>query len=454
VTARRRTPFAVKAGGSAAFAAACIAIFAWLFTLAGGQLPFSHPYPYGVQAVVPTAVQLAENADVREAGIKVGRVARIANRGDTAVLALELGSEHAPIYRDAHVRVRTKTLVGENYVDIDPGTPQAGRIPDGGLLPIGQALDSTQIDQILSALDAPTRRRLQRLLDSLGTGLAGRGGDDLNRFLASSSALVSESAPALDVLGRQREDVAGIVADGGRVMRALGDRATAIQVLSRRLRAEASAVAARDDRLAATIAALPATLRQLRTTTAHLGRFAGRATPVLADLTQGFNGLVPGITALRPAAAAGRDMLNQLGRFDRAGTPLLGALRRFSNASIPAVPSLDEFLRQVNPGLRHLDPYAPELGAFFSNLRSATSAKEGPGNIGRIHAMLSSSTLASFPSDLQSALKALLRTGALGLATPKGNNAYPKPGEMAHPAPFAGTYPRLTADPPAASGAR
>jgi len=439
----------VKLAGSLAISAACTAIFAWLFTLAGGRLPFTHPYPYGVQVVVPTAVELAQDSDVREAGVKVGRVAAIANRRDTAVLELTLDAAHAPIYRDARVRVRTKTLVGENYIDLDAGTPQAGRVPDGGLLPVARALPSTQIDQILSALNAPTRRRLQRLLDSLGHGLAGRGGDDLNRVFGSSSALVSDSAPALDVLAHQRDDVATIVDDVGRVMRALGDRAAAIRLLSRRLRTEAGAVAARDRKLAATIDTLPATLRQAQATTAHLGRFAGQATPVLASLTTGFNRLVPGMVALGPASDATRGMLRQLGRFDRAGTPLLGALRRFSTAGLPAVPRLDGFLREVNPALRHLDPYARELGAFFANQRSITSSDEGPGKIGRIHAIMSSSTLTSYPPQLQSALKALLRAGALGLAAPRGNNAYPKPGEMPQPAPFSGRYPRLDPDPPA-----
>lgn len=446
IETRRQLPFAVKVVGSSVFAAACVAIFAWLFTLAGGQLPFSHPYPYGVQVVVPTAVELAQDADVREAGVKVGRVARIANRDDTAVLELTLDAAHAPIYRDARVRVRTKSLVGENYIDVDPGTPRAGRVPNGGLLPVEHALASTQIDQIFSALDAPARRRLQRLLDSLGNGLGGRGGDNLNRLFESSSALVSQSAPALDVLGPQRENVATIVDDFARVMRALGDRATAIRVLSRRLRTEAQAVTARDKRLSATIAVLPSTLRQARITSTHLGRFAGRATPVLADLTVAFNKLVPGITALAPAAQATRAMLRELGRFDRAGTPLLAALRRFSDASVPVVPKLGGFLRQLNPSLRYFDPYARELGAFFGNQRSITSSNEGPGKIGRVQAEVSTETLASYPPQLKSALKALLRAGALGIAAPRGKNAYPKPGEMAHPAPFAGRYPRVSAD--------
>lgn len=449
MTSASRHVFTAKLIGSLGFAAVCMAIFAWLFTLAGGELPFSNSYPYGVEVVLPTAVQLAQNADVREAGVKVGRVAQITNRGDDAVVELTLDSAHSPIYQNALIRVRTKTLAGENYIDLDPGTPQAGRVPDGGLLSLSHALPSVQIDQILSTLDASTRQRLQHLLDSLGAGLGSQGGQNLNRVLETSSGLVAESAPALAVLGRQREDVATLVDELGGVMRALGDRATAIHVLAHQLRAEAQAIGARDQRLAATIDVLPSTLRQAQITTDHLGRFGTNATPVLADLTTAFNGLVPAVAALGPAAAAGRAMLDELGRFDRVGAPLLSALGRFSTASYPVVPQLDGFLRQINPLLRYLDPYAPELGAFFGSQRSITSSTEGPGRIGRVQAELSTSSLASYPPQLQSALKALLEAGAFKLGVARGNNAYPAPGEMAHPQPFAGSYQRLTADPPA-----
>jgi phospholipid/cholesterol/gamma-HCH transport system substrate-binding protein len=142
-------------------------------------------------------------------------------------------------------------------------------------------------------------------------------------------------------------------------------------------------------------------------------------------------------------------MLDQLGRFDRAGTPLLAALGRFSAASYPVVPQLDAFLRQLNPVLRYLDPYAPEVGAFFGNQRSITSSTEGPGRIGRVQGIISTSTLASYPPQLQSALEALVHVGALDVAAPLGNNAYPAPGQVAHPARFAGAYQRIAPDPPA-----
>ena len=121
-----RPRFKLEAAALLAFLVAAAAAFAYMWGFAGGRLTPSGG-GYRVQAVVPDAVALAVHADVRDAGVKIGDVSRIANRGDTAVLLLTLEREHAPVYRDARVLVRMKTLAGENYVALDPGHPAGVR---------------------------------------------------------------------------------------------------------------------------------------------------------------------------------------------------------------------------------------------------------------------------------------------------------------------------------------
>ena len=62
---------------------------------------------------------------------------------------LEDGSV-APIYNDATVAPRIKTLVGETYIDLDPGTPQAGAVKNGGTLAVDHAQEVTALEEILS----------------------------------------------------------------------------------------------------------------------------------------------------------------------------------------------------------------------------------------------------------------------------------------------------------------
>lgn len=107
----------------AAFTAVCVGIFVYLYGAAGGNLRLSTPYT--VKVDVPDAFQLVNNADVRRAGVKVGRVIDVTDVAGHSRVTIELKDEHAPIHQDARVLVRTKTLVGENYLALEPGTARS-----------------------------------------------------------------------------------------------------------------------------------------------------------------------------------------------------------------------------------------------------------------------------------------------------------------------------------------
>jgi len=152
------------------------AILAYFYTTAGGRLPLSEK-PYRVTAVMTDSQQLLKHADVRAAGVKIGTVGQIENVGDRIRVELELQRKHAPLYRNARVQVRQKTLVGENYVEITPGSPRAGEIADGGTLAVARQREAVPIDRVLNSLDADTRRDVSRNLRSGGKTVRGRAAD-------------------------------------------------------------------------------------------------------------------------------------------------------------------------------------------------------------------------------------------------------------------------------------
>src|SRR5437763_4323356 len=152
----------------AGFIVGALVIFLVLYNIAGGVDVGKR---YRFTAVVPTALQLTENADVKEHGVNVGKVTAISNRGVTAVIEMAINPDRGPMRRDARVQVRAKTLVGENYVDVDPGTPDSPALPNGGELPMTQSRSSVQLDDILSTFIVARRARLRRLLSGLAGGL-------------------------------------------------------------------------------------------------------------------------------------------------------------------------------------------------------------------------------------------------------------------------------------------
>lgn len=440
--------FRAQAAVLVTFLATCAAVFLALWRFAGGDVdPFDDPYR--VQAVVPSAVALATHADVRQAGVRIGKVARIADRGTTAVLELEIDGDHRPVYRDARVLVRTKTLSGENYVALDPGAPAAGTVPHGGALTLANAGQAVQLDEVLSTLDRQRRRALQQVLDGLGGALRGRGGADLNRTVAGTADLLREGRTVTQTLATDREAVAGLVDDVGRLMRAIGQRGDDVRMLARRGRLLAGAVAARDDDLRTTLRALPGFLAQVRRTTPALGAFSSAATPVVGDLADATRELVPAVRQLEPAVVRTRRAVRALDGFARRAMPLARRLGPFARAAVRIARPLEGVLRDVNPLLAHLVPYAREVGSFMSTQRAQNEVVDALGHYARVIPLVSKSNLFGLLTpEQEAAYQALVRSGVLQVLDTRGRNAYPAPGTAFEPKPTDGSYERVRRDAP------
>jgi phospholipid/cholesterol/gamma-HCH transport system substrate-binding protein len=435
-----------KSLGIGAFVAFTLMLFAVLFNGAGGRLRVSEPY--SVQVVMPDAFQLVQNADVRWAGVKIGQVSNIQSRGAQAVVKIEIDKKYAPLYRDASTLLRTKTLVGENYLQVNPGTPRAGALAKNAAIPIEQAGEAVQLDEILSSLDTRTRSAISRNLDGLGTGVAGRSAE-LGRLFAATRPTLADGATVMSAVRTQREGFAQLVQDTGEVTQAVAGRSRDLQTLARSAKATAQAVAARDEALGQTIEQLPGTLRQARKSVAHLQAFARDATPVMADLETGFARLEPVVKALPRAASSSRVMVRQLEPFLKVADPLLSRLRPFTSALTPTMPALDALLHQVQPMATYLKPYYRDAAALFAANGAMLSYRDKFGGAARIFNTIDIDSYAGFSPEMREAVDRLQAIGALAVENfpRKGKNAYPAPGAIGTPAPFDGHYPRVVARP-------
>jgi phospholipid/cholesterol/gamma-HCH transport system substrate-binding protein len=398
---------------------------------------------YRVRAAVPTAVTLAQYADVRQAGVKIGKVSKLERGpGQTSVLTLRLEPEHGPIYRDATLLVRAKSIAEESYVELDPGHPRAGAVAENGVLPAERALEATQNDDVFSIFDRLRRRDLRRALRGLGPGLgSGRG---LNRTFESTRGFSEDATPFARILSDERRHVAGLVDSFGRVTRALGERREGIRTFTRRAKVIAESVASRDRRLRETLEALPPFLAQSRRTALRLREFGPRATPVMRDLRLATQDLVPATRDLRPAAAASRELVRELDRFSRVALPAMRRLRPFAGAAIRFVPPFSAFLRELNPLARYLDPYWREVTTWFANQGAHTASRDELGHTARVLLPISRS---NFPGTVPPELEKFVED--LDALDTRGSNAYPEPGRAGDPSgPFEGSYPRLEREGP------
>ena len=174
----------VAVGLAVALALSVVSAVATGFSLGSGR------NDYQVNIHFPTANGLIEGSDVFFGGVKVGTVARIvvdsnppadnANSNfaaptQTATVTVSIRKDYAPIHQGATAAIRPKSLLGEKYVAMTVGDPSKPTIADSSVLPASATSVNVELDQLVNVFDAPTRAQLQKLIDSLGTGLAGQG---------------------------------------------------------------------------------------------------------------------------------------------------------------------------------------------------------------------------------------------------------------------------------------
>jgi phospholipid/cholesterol/gamma-HCH transport system substrate-binding protein len=140
----------------------------------GSGLPWSPRYE--VKAELSNADILLKDQDVRISGVQAGKVTDVVPESNGRVLVtMVIDRKYAPIHADSTAKVRPFTLIGDKYVDIDPGSTSAPALPGGATIALNHTSIPVELEQVLAILDADTRAKENQLLTQGGTALAGRG---------------------------------------------------------------------------------------------------------------------------------------------------------------------------------------------------------------------------------------------------------------------------------------
>ena len=113
----------------AGFALSCFGLLLFLWLAFGGPIPLQ-PKGYRFNVAFREAATLSQEADVRISGVSVGKVKLVTPDKETGAsdATIELDSAYAPIPKDTKAILRQKTLLGETYVELTPGSPSAGTV--------------------------------------------------------------------------------------------------------------------------------------------------------------------------------------------------------------------------------------------------------------------------------------------------------------------------------------
>jgi ABC-type transporter Mla subunit MlaD len=147
-------------------------------------------------------VESIETADLTDASGS-GQNTCVAETGDpastAAVLNLKLDESAKPIPEDSTIRVRYRSSFGLKYLEIVRGDPDNGTLPEGGTLPIAQAEQQTEFDDISNTFDTATRENSRRNLEGFGSAFAGRGAS-LNEAIEAFNPLFTNLRPVAKAL--------------------------------------------------------------------------------------------------------------------------------------------------------------------------------------------------------------------------------------------------------------
>jgi virulence factor Mce-like protein len=331
--------------------AAIAIIFLLVFTVGPylaftGHVPFTS-YGYELKATFSNGVNIATNSPVRIAGVDVGRVISTERDGDATTVTFTVEGKGQPVHDDAFAAIRPRIfLEGNFFVDLSPGSPSAPELGSGDTIPVSHTSTWVQIDEVLTALQAPVRADLGHLLESYGTALTHKptpaedvtqepevqgktAGQALNGAFQYGGNAGRYSAQVTNaLLGTQPHDLSKLVAGTGRTFTALSKHEEDLKGLIVNFDVFTGALAAQSANLSTTIHRLAPTLQTFHSSLVNLNR---SLPPLRAWAIE----LKPAVAELPGLISAGKPWLKQV-------RPLLSGKEAGGIAKL---------LREATPGL-------------------------------------------------------------------------------------------------------
>jgi virulence factor Mce-like protein len=356
------------------FALSCFGLLLFLWLAFGGSVPLK-PKGYRINVSFAEATQLATEADVRISGVPVGKVKTIEPDKETgrSNVEIELESRYAPLPSDARAILRQKTLLGETYVELTPGSRDAKKVPENGTLEESQVSDTVQLDEIFRTFDADTRAAFQTWMQEQAKGIGGYG-RDLNDALGNLGPFAEDAARLVDILNRQEGAVTRLVSNTGVVFDALSERDGQLRSLIENSNRVFAATASRDRELKEAFIALPTFERESELTLDRLAEFAETTDPLVTQLRPAARQLSPTLQDLGALSPDLKALFRDLGPLIDASRTGFPAAERVLRDARPLIAQLEPTTRQLTPILQFLALYKPELTAFFANSVAATQA--------------------------------------------------------------------------------
>jgi phospholipid/cholesterol/gamma-HCH transport system substrate-binding protein len=306
---------------------------------------------YRLKLDLANASGLRPGSAVVVGGAKVGHVSAVdlVQPGDRLEATLALDGKAAPVGRDVSASIAAVNLLGQKEIDLDLGNRDRPA-PSGFEVPASKVVASTDLADVLNALDPDTRARLTVFLNEAGLALGGRKAD-LAHFLDVLPGGASDLAKLLSDLVDDNHTLGQLVQHSDTLVASLDARRAAAGHMVHNVGQTAAVVASRRQQLLATLHHAPGSLATTR-------RF-------LAQLQAATVPIRPAARAVTATAPALESTLAQLDPFREAADPVLKTARRVA-------PSLTRLAADATPTVRRAKPTTAALSRFSTQVAQST----------------------------------------------------------------------------------
>ncbi|WP_020498650.1 MlaD family protein [Sciscionella marina] len=308
------------------------------------------------------------NSEVKIAGTKVGTVSGVdTSTPSKIVVSMKVDNgTRAKLGSAPTAAVRPVTLLGGRYyVQLAPGGAHGTFTGDN--IALGHTTTPVDLDQVLSALQPPSRQGLRQTVSTLDGSLRNGGSTALQSLTRDAPGSLGPAAGTLDAMRGQHPDtdLPQLVTNLDSVATTLTRRSGQLGSVLDKLQGTAAGLRSGSSALGQTVAQLPATLRSTRAGITDLGATldklavtAPKAQPAATTLNTTLSHLDPVLVKTRPLVAdlrplltEARPLVDQLVPTSQLATGVLDDVRGpvLDRVNGPVISKLNEQWRGTGP---------------------------------------------------------------------------------------------------------
>jgi virulence factor Mce-like protein len=263
-------------------------------------------------------------------------------------------------HRDATCQSRPQSLIGEYFLNCDPGNSGPTLAP-GATIPVTHTQSTIPADLLTDIMRMPYRQRLTLIINELGAGVAGNA-QNLQAALQRAVPALTETDNLLNLLANDSHTLQDLSATANSLVTALANKSGDVQRFIEQANNISTETATQQAALKSTFHDLPGFLEQLR--------------PALQKLGAASVANTPAATNLNTSATQIDRLISDLPSFANASRPALQSLGQASVTGDAAVKAAKPTVQHLNAFAKHTPELAKNLAIVGGDLNSRSRAVE------------------------------------------------------------------------------